>query len=197
MQNLEKGLHAHFAQLQQAQASATTNGTSATSAAPSSTLTNGSTDAGALETPFAKVNSVESGSPADQAGLKAGDMVRNFGSAHWLNHERLSKVAQVVQENEGVCCTHFLCCLLLHEIDTNVFESVEVGFGQGIAQGGEWIADYRTGAAAHPSTELGRSGASRMSFSSFVKRLVLLIKIADMTVDVICPWRMLLVHAAL
>lgn len=191
MQNLEKGLHAHFAQLQQAQASATTNGSSAPSTepstAPSSTLTNGSTDASALETPFAKVNSVESGSPADQAGLKAGDMVKSFGSAHWLNHERLSKVAQVVQQNEGVCCICFLCHLILHENDTNVFESVEVGFGQGLPQGGEWITDYRTRAAAHPSTELGRSGPSRMSFSSPVKRLALTMKIADMVVDIICP----------
>ncbi|KAJ5730424.1 uncharacterized protein N7483_004932 [Penicillium malachiteum] len=101
MQYLEKGLHAHFAKLQEAQASATTNGTTVPSALPSSTLENGTTDASALGTPFAKVNSVEVGSPADQAGLKTGDAIRNFGNAHWLNHARLSKVAEVVQQSEG------------------------------------------------------------------------------------------------
>ncbi|KAJ5707434.1 hypothetical protein N7488_007235 [Penicillium malachiteum] len=101
MQYLEKGLHAHFAQLQQAQASATTNGTTTPPALPSSTLENGTTDASTLGTPFAKVNSVEVGSPADQAGLKTGDAIRNFGTAHWLNHARLSKVAEVVQQSEG------------------------------------------------------------------------------------------------
>ena len=55
-----------------------------------------------LETPFAKVNSVVPGSPADQAGLKAGDTIRSFGDVNWLNHERLSKVAEAVQQNEGV-----------------------------------------------------------------------------------------------
>ena len=55
-----------------------------------------------LETPFAKVNTVESGSPAHEASLKAGDRIRTFGSANWTNHENLRKVAEVVQRNEGV-----------------------------------------------------------------------------------------------
>ncbi|KAJ6157889.1 hypothetical protein N7470_005481 [Penicillium chermesinum] len=84
MTHLEKGLHAHFAQLQNTQG-ATTNGTTP----------------GAPGRPFAKVNTVEPGSPADQAGLKPGDLVRGFGNVHWLNHERLSKVAEVVRQNEG------------------------------------------------------------------------------------------------
>jgi 26S proteasome non-ATPase regulatory subunit 9 len=97
MKLIEKGVHAHFANLQNAQgAGPTTNGTNVPSALQSSANNT------ALGTPFAKVNSVVSGSPADQAGLKAGDAVRSFGNINWLNHERLSKVAQVVQENEGV-----------------------------------------------------------------------------------------------
>ncbi|KAJ5930190.1 26S proteasome non-ATPase regulatory subunit 9 [Penicillium verhagenii] len=101
MTYLEKGLHAHFAQLQKAQATAATNGTSVSSHAPPPVLESSIADASVIGTPFAKVNSVESRSPADQAGLKAGDLVRAFGSVNWLNHERLSKVAEVVQQNEG------------------------------------------------------------------------------------------------
>ncbi|KAJ5505310.1 hypothetical protein N7453_004267 [Penicillium expansum] len=96
MQLIEKGVHAHFANLQNSQgASPTTNGTNVPSAVQ--LLTNNT----ASGTPFAKVNSVVSGSPADQAGLKVGDAIRSFGNINWLNHERLSKVAQVVQANEG------------------------------------------------------------------------------------------------
>ncbi|KAI9794523.1 MAG: putative 26S proteasome regulatory subunit [Candelina submexicana] len=62
----------------------------------------GASHPGLVETPFAKVNSVVPGSPADDAGLKAGDRIRRFGSANWINHEKLSKVAEVVQRNEGV-----------------------------------------------------------------------------------------------
>jgi 26S proteasome regulatory subunit N4 len=56
----------------------------------------------AIETPFARVNTVESGSPAHEANLKAGDRIRMFGAANWTNHENLRKVAEVVQRNEGV-----------------------------------------------------------------------------------------------
>lgn len=102
MAHLEKGLHEHFARLQNAPG-ATTNGTSAPSSAPTSATDNSIADAGTLATPFARVNSVEPGSPAHQAGLKTGDLIRGFGSVHWLNHDRLSKVAEAVQQNEGVC----------------------------------------------------------------------------------------------
>lgn len=113
MQLIEKGVHAHFANLQNTQgAGPTTNGTNVPPAVQS--VTNNT----ALGAPFAKVNSVVSGSPADQAGLKVGDTIRSFGNINWLNHERLSKVAQVVQENEGVrsvfCpCVEMLTCLTL------------------------------------------------------------------------------------
>lgn len=40
-------------------------------------------------------------SPAEQAGLKLGDQVKQFGSCHALNHERLTKIAEVVGSNEG------------------------------------------------------------------------------------------------
>ena len=98
MNFLEKGVHAHFANLQNTQdAGPATNGTNVPPAVQS--LTNNTV----LGTPFAKVNSVVPGSPADRAGLKVGDTIRSFGNINWLNHERLAKVAQVVKDNEGVC----------------------------------------------------------------------------------------------
>ncbi|KAJ5871258.1 uncharacterized protein N7529_003611, partial [Penicillium soppii] len=97
MELIEKGVHEHFARLQSTVAAPTTNGTSQPPTMPSLPVASTSQ----LGAPFAKVNSVVSGSPADQAGLKAEDVIRSFGSVNWLNHERLTKVAEVVQQNEG------------------------------------------------------------------------------------------------
>lgn len=99
MKHLEKGLHAHFEALQQAQASSTTPATVTSTQQQNGTH---ATQNGITETPFARVNSVAPGSPADQAGLKAGDVIRSFGTVNWVNHERLTKVGEVVQQNEGV-----------------------------------------------------------------------------------------------
>jgi 26S proteasome non-ATPase regulatory subunit 9 len=100
MGSIEKGIHTHFAGLQRAsdEAPVATTANISTSQ-PSGTSTPAS--GVSASTPFAKVNSVVSGSPADQAGLQTGDKIRSFGSVNWLNHERLSKVAEVVQRNEG------------------------------------------------------------------------------------------------
>ncbi|KAL1962171.1 hypothetical protein VTN77DRAFT_517 [Rasamsonia byssochlamydoides] len=104
MKYLEKGLHAHFEALRQAQsvpsvgdsASASTSQPPIPHESPTPTP-----QAGMVETPFARVNSVVSGSPADRAGLKAGDTIRSFGGVNWVNHERLTKIGEVVQQNEG------------------------------------------------------------------------------------------------
>ena len=56
---------------------------------------------GLVETPFARVNSVVPGSPADEAGLKAGDRIRRVGDVNWVNHEKLAKVAEVVSRLQG------------------------------------------------------------------------------------------------
>ncbi|KAL1991123.1 hypothetical protein VTN49DRAFT_5627 [Thermomyces lanuginosus] len=92
MKHLETKLHEHFASLRESGAASTTSSDiplSATESRPP------------VETPFARVNSVADGSPAAEAGLKAGDIVRTFGSVNWVNHERLRKVGEVVQQNEG------------------------------------------------------------------------------------------------
>ena len=101
MSRIEVGLHAHHAAAQSAAS------VSPPSSIPGSSTSQSSiaTDQGLIETPFAKVNSVMAGSPAADAGLKAGDGIRRFGNVNWINHEKLSKVAETVQRNEGVCCS--------------------------------------------------------------------------------------------
>ena len=94
MKKIEGGLHEHHASLQEKAAEdakrASTNPTPQAASQP------------VIETPFAKVNTVADGSPAQAAGMKPGDNIRSFGTVNWMNHENLSKVAEVVQRNEGV-----------------------------------------------------------------------------------------------
>ncbi|KAI0164880.1 hypothetical protein GGR57DRAFT_215536 [Xylariaceae sp. FL1272] len=93
MNAIEKHLHEHFASLQETDTVASATTDRATMMGDSLPQT--------LEEPFAKVNSVESNSPADAAGLKAGDEIRNFGYVNKENNEGLRKVGECVQGNEG------------------------------------------------------------------------------------------------
>lgn len=102
MARIEKALLAHHASVQAAQTT-TDEVNPRPVAMPSSRHT--TTEPIPLEKPFAKVNSVVAGSPAEDAGLKAGDTIRRFGSVNWINHEKLKKVADTVQSNEGVSLT--------------------------------------------------------------------------------------------
>jgi 26S proteasome non-ATPase regulatory subunit 9 len=107
MSRIETGLHEHHAALQQAEASQPSSQT------VDSRTTSGSVINEAQEATFAKVNSVVEGSPAAQAGLVVGDRIRRFDHVNWMNHDNLSKVAEVVRRNEGVCRLPFsigLCC---------------------------------------------------------------------------------------
>ncbi|KAH7559691.1 hypothetical protein BM1_03325 [Bipolaris maydis] len=93
MSRIEKGLHEHHARLaEQANNPAAASQTQPEANAPPATL----------EAPFANVNSVVAGSPAETAGLRVGDTITKFGWIDWTNHERLSRVAEVVSQNEGV-----------------------------------------------------------------------------------------------
>lgn len=95
---IEKHIHEHFARL--AESGGNTE----------EPTTNGGPSNGRAQQPvpeelspaFAKVNSVVAGSPADSAGLKAGDEIRNFGYVNIRNHDGLKRVAECVQGNEGV-----------------------------------------------------------------------------------------------
>jgi 26S proteasome non-ATPase regulatory subunit 9 len=91
---IEKGLHAHHARMaEQAQNNPAAASNVHTGLAPAPAP---------LEAPFAKVNSVVAGSPAEEAGLRVGDTITKFGWVDWTNHERLSRVAEAVAQNEGV-----------------------------------------------------------------------------------------------
>ena len=94
MSRIEKGLHEHHARL----AAQVLNNPAAASQAQAGQ----SAPPTALEAPFAKVNSVVAGSPADEAGMKVGDSIMKFGWVDWTNHERLGRVAEAVSQNEGV-----------------------------------------------------------------------------------------------
>ncbi|RMZ87537.1 hypothetical protein DV736_g5240, partial [Chaetothyriales sp. CBS 134916] len=96
MDGIEKGLHVHHANLQASESFKQTE-SSASQRAPLTTAV----APAAPETPFARVNSVEPGSPANEAGLKRGDQIRRLGTVIWSNHERLRKVAEAVQQNVG------------------------------------------------------------------------------------------------
>ncbi|KAF2714038.1 26S proteasome non-ATPase regulatory subunit 9 [Pleomassaria siparia CBS 279.74] len=94
MSRIEKGLHEHHARIQAQGLDATSSVSAATNSAHAP-----------LEAPFAKVNSVVSGSPADSAGLKVGDNITKFGWVDWTNHDKLSRVAEAVSQNEGIPLT--------------------------------------------------------------------------------------------
>lgn len=81
------------------------------------------------ETPFARVDTVVPGSPAEAAGLKAGDMVQRFGDANWLNHEKLTRVAQVVGQSEGVS---FRLSLVMSGVLTVYSGRSQYGCGGGV-----------------------------------------------------------------
>jgi len=106
MSRIETGMHEHWANA--ASQGSSTPATTTSSRAPTTVSTaqttavsTSSASTAGIEAPFAKVNSVVPSSPADAAGLKPGDKITKFGHVNWMNHEKLAKVAQVVQQNEG------------------------------------------------------------------------------------------------
>lgn len=91
---IEKHLHEHFASLDddaEPEVVASSDLSSLRDSAPE-----------VLDQSFARVNSVVDNSPAATAGLKAGDLIRNFGYVNYANHDNLRKVAECVQGNEDV-----------------------------------------------------------------------------------------------
>jgi 26S proteasome non-ATPase regulatory subunit 9 len=95
---IEKHIHEHFASLAEDGARDET----ANIEVPSRNITSPISPPQVLEAPFAKVNSVATGGPAEAAGLKPGDQIRNFGYVNHSNHDGLRRVGECVQANEGV-----------------------------------------------------------------------------------------------
>lgn len=93
MNLVERRLHEHFASLDESN-----------DAAATAEVVDIPQDSRApvLLQPFAKVNSVAVGSPASEAGLRAGDEIRSFGYVNIENHDGLRRVGECVQGNEGV-----------------------------------------------------------------------------------------------
>ena len=91
---IEAGLEVHFA-------SSASNG-SIPSSARLTEIPSSSEAENTANIVFAKVNSVSPGSPAEEAGLKQGDLIRQFGTIDNANNEKLRKVAEVVAQNEQV-----------------------------------------------------------------------------------------------
>lgn len=97
MNVIEKKIHEHFASM----AEQNMGSASESTPQPSENRPLASRPA-VLDPPFAKVNTVVPGSPAESAGLMAGDEIRNFGYVNRSNNDGLRRVADCVQGNEGV-----------------------------------------------------------------------------------------------
>ena len=105
MTEIEAAVHAHFAATDDTKAIIST-------ASSSNENTEGRNNIGSIspsnpapnvfQPPFARVNTVSPGSPAEQAGLLPGDQVIMFGSIDFTNYKQLGQIAQVVQQNENV-----------------------------------------------------------------------------------------------
>jgi 26S proteasome non-ATPase regulatory subunit 9 len=114
---IEKYLHEHFANVQDGDAAPGTAGDELRILPDSQSEQ--------LDEPFAKINTVAAGSPAQLAGLQAGDEIRNFGYVNRSNHDGLKKVAECVQGNEGVClhAARNLFCSILTIINRETYSS--------------------------------------------------------------------------
>lgn len=92
MGSIEKYLHEHFANMEELPQPTTSS--NAPPILPD-------TGVEGLSEPFARVNTVAANSPAETAGLKAGDEIRVFGYVNRSNHDGLKRVGECVQGNEN------------------------------------------------------------------------------------------------
>lgn len=94
MKDIEKSLHNYHAQISRNAAPENGGGPATSSAAHHE-------NAATPSLPFAVVAKVENGSPADVAGLYAGDKIVKFGSVNAGNFKDVTDIASVVQHSVG------------------------------------------------------------------------------------------------
>lgn len=155
---IERGLHSHHESLREAAEAASAAGAGSTSTGTSST------DDAALQAPFAKVNDVVPGSPAESAGLKTGDTILKFGDVNWMNHEKLSKLVETVAQNIEVSWDIQGNCFIQQRRTTD---------GTGAAADNDSGSQrWRRRRAARPATDteaqLGRQRSVGLSFAAVV-----------------------------
>lgn len=120
MAQIEKGLHEfHAAYLESPQDNASEVGTSVPVRVSQSSEQSANRPSTLPERVFARVNSVVASSPADTAGLKAGDGIVRFGEVDFMNHANLTRVSTVVQSNQGVGDTSILSAFLMSMVERN------------------------------------------------------------------------------
>jgi hypothetical protein len=161
MNVIEKHIHEHFAR--QAELAATEEPTNGSTPMDVDIASSSSHDQQVSGPPFAKVNSVVDGSPADSAGLKAGDEIRNFGYVSHTNYDGLKRVGECVQGNEGVS-QHI-------GVYQSMFRANQCT-ARNSCQGLSSIRRCSTTGIAinsHASTRLGRPGSSGLPYSTVVK----------------------------
>ncbi|GKT75201.1 26s proteasome non-atpase regulatory subunit 9 [Colletotrichum tofieldiae] len=159
MAMIEKHLHEHFASLQEDdEPEAQTSGNAGL-------LMDHSTPR-PLEEPFAKVNSVVPGSPAETAGLKPDDEIRGFGYVNRSNHDNLKKVADCVQGNEGVSFGRpsYSCIDTTGGWEANKLQAT--GLGQSIAS--QFRRAAGTAAYINAETQLGWERSTGLSYPALV-----------------------------
>ncbi|KAI5785929.1 26S proteasome non-ATPase-like protein regulatory subunit 9 [Geopyxis carbonaria] len=88
MDQIEIGLHAHHAVI------ATSLDTNSKTPKESSGISQ------SFQPPFAKIKTVSPNSPAELSGMQVGDYIKQFGTINALNHQNLSKLAEIVSSNK-------------------------------------------------------------------------------------------------
>ena len=151
MKQIEKGLETHFSKSTSEDSSMNQRDGSSTSSTNEVEST-GNT--------FAKVNTVELLSPAQQAGLRVGDRIEKFGDADWLNNEKLSKVAQIVSQNEGVSQGNRI------EIRSKLMDFAASNRGRRSPDRSHWQQLDSPPSCTYTKARMGWQRSTRLSFGS-------------------------------
>ncbi|MCJ1403706.1 GTP-binding nuclear protein gsp1/Ran [Xylographa trunciseda] len=164
MSQIEAGLHAHHASAAQLTATATSISATNLSRVSDSSRNASMAVSEHIGVPFAKVNSVVTGSPADGAGLKAGDEITQFGNVDWMNHEKLAKVAETVQRNQG---RSIVVKIVRHSAADDTVEELQLQLVPRSDWGGRDMAEATPQAHTFKLVLVGDGGTGK---TTFVKR---------------------------